>query len=87
MGSDIERGLSENDLEDRKKTYGENRSPKKPQKGFLHFVWDAIQDKTLIILAICAGISIGLGLTVEEDKRYWPSTFYIVSNLFQYWMD
>ena len=74
MGSDPERGLSENDLEERKKTYGENRPPKKKQKGFLYFVWDAVQDKTLIILAVCAGISIGLGVTVEENKRYAKSS-------------
>jgi hypothetical protein len=29
-----------------------------------------MQDKTLIILAVCAVISIALGLTVEKDKRF-----------------
>lgn len=68
IGSDLERGLSEGDLERQKSSYGENRPPEKPSRGFFSFVWDAVQDKTLIILAVCAGISIGLGVTVEKDK-------------------
>lgn len=52
-----------------KRRYGENRPPEKPQRGYFHFVWDALQDKTLIILAVCAAVSIVLGVTVEEDKR------------------
>jgi magnesium-transporting ATPase (P-type) len=80
LGSDPERGLAEGDLEEKKKTYGENRPPKRPQKGFLHFVWDAVQDKTLIILAICAAISIGLGVTVEKEKRYRVILFQFISN-------
>ncbi|KAG0481616.1 hypothetical protein HPP92_012474 [Vanilla planifolia] len=36
------------------------------------FIWDALQDLTLIILMICAAVSIGVGLATEG----WPKGMY-----------
>eukprot|EP00271_Cylindrocystis_brebissonii_P015527 TRINITY_DN38446_c0_g1_i1.p1 TRINITY_DN38446_c0_g1~~TRINITY_DN38446_c0_g1_i1.p1 ORF type:complete len:1112 (-),score=207.67 TRINITY_DN38446_c0_g1_i1:149-3484(-) len=48
----------------RREIYGENRYPEKPAKPFLEFLWEACQDTTLIILAICAVVS----LVAEETQ-------------------
>ncbi len=63
-------GLSKNtqELERRKASFGVNYIQPTPAKSFLALCFDAIQDKTLIILVIAAIISIVLGLAVEEDK-------------------
>jgi hypothetical protein len=50
----------EGDVAQRKKVFGANVIPSKKSKSFLELAWEAIQDTTLIILMICAIISIGL---------------------------
>lgn len=72
LKSDIHSGLDPNDKEDqeaRATVFGRNFIPPKPPKPFLHLMWEAAQDVTLIILVVAAVISIVLGLTVEEDKK------------------
>lgn len=51
-------GLSFNEVERNRQVYGLNVLPKVRQKLFLEFVWDASQDKILILLAVAAGISL-----------------------------
>lgn len=65
-------GVHESDIETRKKIYGANRFAEKPPRSFLMFVWDALQDLTLIILMVCAVLSIGVGLATEG----WPEGMY-----------
>eukprot|EP00253_Pinus_taeda_P005264 PITA_05264 len=50
------------------KVYGLNIFDEKPPRGFLVFVWEASQDLTLIILAVCAVVSLGVGISTEG----WP---------------
>lgn len=60
---DSNRGLdscNEQDLERRRGIYGENVIPPKPTKSFLRLCWEAFHDVILIILLVCAFISIGL---------------------------
>lgn len=44
----------------RLQVFGKNEIPSQPPKTFLELVWEAIQDTTLIILLVCAVISLGL---------------------------
>ncbi|XP_034054606.1 plasma membrane calcium-transporting ATPase 1-like isoform X1 [Gymnodraco acuticeps] len=52
-------GTSE-DIDRRKAEFGQNLIPPKKPKTFLHLVWEALQDVTLIILEVAAIISLGL---------------------------
>lgn len=52
----------------RKEIYGINRFIETPSKGFLVFVWEALQDMTLMILAVCAVVSLFVGIIMEG----WP---------------
>ncbi len=63
-------GLANNpqELERRKSMFGVNYIKPIAPKSFLALCFDAIQDKTLIILIIAAVVSIVLGVAVEEDK-------------------
>ncbi|XP_046983094.1 plasma membrane calcium-transporting ATPase 2-like [Schistocerca americana] len=77
------RGLSgiRADLENRRKVFGSNMVPPKPPKTFLHLIWEALQDVTLIVLEIAALVSLGLsfypykerqeaGVTIDKDKSH-----------------
>ncbi|XP_049796998.1 plasma membrane calcium-transporting ATPase 3-like [Schistocerca nitens] len=77
------RGLSgiRADLENRRKVFGSNMVPPKPPKTFLHLIWEALQDVTLIVLEIAALVSLGLsfypykerqevGVTVDKDESH-----------------
>ncbi|CAF3617423.1 unnamed protein product [Rotaria sp. Silwood1] len=60
---DGNKGLDSNnqqDFEQRRTAYGKNEIPPKPMKTFFRLCWDALHDMLLIILLICAVVSIGL---------------------------
>ncbi|KAI3750311.1 hypothetical protein L2E82_20945 [Cichorium intybus] len=61
----IDEGIKSSDLSVRQDTYGENKYTEKPSKSFFMFVWEALHDLTLIILIVCAVVSIGVGLATE----------------------
>ncbi|KAE9459764.1 hypothetical protein C3L33_08340, partial [Rhododendron williamsianum] len=52
--------------------YGLNKFVEKRSRPFWMFVWDALQDLTLIILMVCAAVSIGVGIATEG----WPKGMY-----------
>jgi len=63
LKSDGKKGLdskNEQDLEQRRAAYGRNEIPPKPMKTFLRLCWDAFHDLLLVILLVCAVVSIGL---------------------------
>ena len=68
----VDEGISEESINRRQKIYGVNRYTEKPSRSFLMFVWDALQDLTLIILMVCAIVSIGVGIATEG----WPKGTY-----------
>ncbi|KAK2651900.1 hypothetical protein Ddye_011756 [Dipteronia dyeriana] len=68
----LDEGVHESDIPIRQKVFGINRFTEKPPRIFLMFVWDALQDLTLIILMVCAALSIGVGLPTEG----WPAGMY-----------
>ncbi|CAL5098392.1 unnamed protein product [Urochloa decumbens] len=63
--STFDHGISASDLDTRQNIYGVNRYAEKPSRSFWMFVWDALQDMTLIILMVCALISAVVGLASE----------------------
>ncbi|XP_042049557.1 calcium-transporting ATPase 4, plasma membrane-type-like [Salvia splendens] len=68
----LEKGVNSSDVPARQSIYGANRYTEKPSKGFWVFVWEALHDLTLIILIVCAVVSIGVGLATEG----WPKGTY-----------
>ncbi|KAL3534395.1 hypothetical protein ACH5RR_002856 [Cinchona calisaya] len=65
-------GVKSSDVPFRQNIYGSNTYTEKPSKSFWMFVWEALQDLTLIILLVCAVVSIGVGLATEG----WPRGIY-----------
>ena len=53
-------GLDESAVEHHRQIYGSNFIPPKSSKKFIIFLWEAIQDTTLIVLLVAAVISLGL---------------------------
>lgn len=51
-------GLSLNEVERNRETYGRNELPKVRPKRFIEFVWEASQDRILILLSVSAVISL-----------------------------
>ncbi|KAH1194643.1 Calcium-transporting ATPase 4, plasma membrane-type [Glycine soja] len=68
----VDGGVNEESINSRQQIYGFNRYTEKPSRSFLMFVWDALQDLTLIILMVCAVVSIGIGIATEG----WPKGTY-----------
>ncbi|KAH9602475.1 hypothetical protein KSS87_007978 [Heliosperma pusillum] len=65
ISSSLEDGILSSDAPLRQKVYGFNVYTEKPLKGFWTFVWEALQDLTLIILMISAVVSLGIGVATE----------------------
>ncbi|KAK2974119.1 hypothetical protein RJ640_025468 [Escallonia rubra] len=65
-------GVVSSDIPLRQKIFGINRFAEKPSRPFLMFVWEALQDLTLIILMVCAVVSLGVGIATEG----WPKGMY-----------
>ncbi|KAF7819054.1 putative calcium-transporting ATPase 11, plasma membrane-type [Senna tora] len=68
----LEEGVKDESINTRQQIYGFNRYTEKPPRTFLMFVWEALQDLTLIILMVCAIVSIGVGIATEG----WPKGMY-----------
>lgn len=68
----LENGISTGDIEIRQQLFGVNKFVEKPSRPFWMFVWDSLQDLTLIILMGCAVISVGVGIATEG----WPTGLY-----------
>jgi magnesium-transporting ATPase (P-type) len=74
LDSNPEKGLSgdEEDIQSRKQAFGVNFIPPKKAKSFWQLALDACEDPTLIILIICAFISIALatyGFMTHGDQN------------------
>jgi hypothetical protein len=62
LRTNIQTGLvsNETDIANRRRFYGKNEIPPRPPKSIFELAFEAIQDPTLLMLMICAAISIGL---------------------------
>lgn len=65
-------GVKASDVIARQNVYGSNKYTEKPFKSFWTYLWEALQDVTLIILMVCAVVSVGVGLSTEG----WPKGTY-----------
>ncbi|TQD89171.1 hypothetical protein C1H46_025293 [Malus baccata] len=61
----LEDGVVSSKIPIRQDIYGFNRYAEKPSKGFGMYLWEAVQDLTLIILMVAAAVSIGVGIATE----------------------
>ena len=70
LNSSVNNGISTSEplLNRRKEIYGINKFTESPARGFWVFVWEALQDTTLMILAVCAFVSLVVGIIMEG----WP---------------
>ncbi|KNA19929.1 hypothetical protein SOVF_056990 [Spinacia oleracea] len=60
-----------NDLIHRRTVFGSNSFQKPPKKSFLRFVVEALKDTTIIILFVCACLSLGFGMKQRGPKEGW----------------
>ena len=60
LNTSVDDGISTSQhlLNQRKEIYGVNKFAESPARGFWVFVWEALQDTTLMILAVCALVSL-----------------------------
>ncbi|KAI5056341.1 hypothetical protein GOP47_0028159 [Adiantum capillus-veneris] len=70
---DLDSGIlgTDADVKERKEDFGENKYDEKPPRGFWVFVWEAFHDLTLIILVVCAVISLAVGILSEGISTGW----------------
>ncbi|KAL8130951.1 hypothetical protein AgCh_007036 [Apium graveolens] len=70
LATSLTNGISTSEqlLNKRRKIYGVNQFTESPAKGYWIYVWEALQDMTLMILAFCAFVSLVVGITMEG----WP---------------
>ncbi|XP_071937978.1 putative calcium-transporting ATPase 13, plasma membrane-type [Coffea arabica] len=74
LNTEVQHGLNGDDDEDilsRIEAFGSNTYRKPPKKGFFHFVWEAFQDPTIVILLACAALSLSFGIKENGPKEGW----------------
>ncbi|KAI4388660.1 hypothetical protein MLD38_000970 [Melastoma candidum] len=71
LSTSLKEGISNSkeSLSERTRVYGVNKFIETPPRGFWFFVWEALQDTTLVILAVCAIVSLVVGIVMEG----WPN--------------
>lgn len=62
---------SPDDLRKRQEIFGTNTYTEKPPKGFFVYVWEALKDLTLMILIVCAILSLVIGISTEGLREGW----------------
>ncbi|KAM7256295.1 hypothetical protein ACFE04_012036 [Oxalis oulophora] len=73
LGTNPAKGIHANDsnLNLRREKFGSNSYVKPPPKGFFYFVVDAFKDTTLLILLVCAALSLGFGIKENGLQEGW----------------
>ncbi|KAL4305031.1 hypothetical protein HN51_038771 [Arachis hypogaea] len=73
IGTVPSKGIDEKEEEiaKRRDIFGSNTYPRPPPKGLLHFVLEAFNDTTIIILLVCAGLSLGFGIKQHGAGEGW----------------
>ncbi|XP_062204909.1 calcium-transporting ATPase 7, plasma membrane-type-like [Phragmites australis] len=61
----------ERDVRRRREAFGGNTYPRRKPKSFWSHVWDALSDVFLIVLLVCAGVSLGFGIKEHGLKDGW----------------
>ncbi|KAH8491099.1 hypothetical protein H0E87_023294 [Populus deltoides] len=71
LETDVKDGTREADAAFRRDVFGANRFKKPPSKSFLSFVLEACKDLTIIILLVCAIMSLVFGIKQHGLKNGW----------------
>ncbi|KAK4258021.1 hypothetical protein QN277_007533 [Acacia crassicarpa] len=78
LRTDIQNGVKGGDGDDdpddvlrRRDAFGSNTYPKPPTTGFFHFVIEGFKDPTILILLVCAALSLGFGIKEKGIKEGW----------------
>ncbi|KAK6243266.1 hypothetical protein QUC31_009675 [Theobroma cacao] len=73
LQSDLKKGINgeEIDLVLRTKVFGANKYQKQPAKSFFSFVLEAVKDTIIIILLVCAVLSLAFGIKRHGPKEGW----------------
>ncbi|PHT26506.1 Calcium-transporting ATPase 12, plasma membrane-type [Capsicum baccatum] len=73
LKSDATNGISGDpeDVARRHEAFGSNTYRKPPTKSFFIFVWESFKDPTIIILLLCAALSLGFGIKEHGPKEGW----------------
>ncbi|KAK7266669.1 hypothetical protein RIF29_19319 [Crotalaria pallida] len=74
LETNIEHGIKGDNSEDiarRREVFGSNTYKKPPSKNFFHFVVEAFKDVTILILLVCAALSLGFGIKQHGAKEGW----------------
>lgn len=71
MGSDQANGLSQDGVKSMREKFGSNVFPEAPMKSFLSIWFEALGDRTLIILVIAAKVSLVIGIVEEGTEKGW----------------
>ncbi|KAF7150132.1 hypothetical protein RHSIM_Rhsim02G0030000 [Rhododendron simsii] len=73
LKTNLEKGIS-GDGEDvlrRSEAFGSNTYRRPPAKSLWYFVWEALRDPTILILLVCAALSLGFGIKEHGLKDGW----------------
>ncbi|KAL6641117.1 hypothetical protein ACP70R_019298 [Stipagrostis hirtigluma subsp. patula] len=70
-GAETGIGGDERDVRRRREAFGGNTYPKPKPKSFWRHVWDALSDVFLIVLLVCAAVSLGFGIKEHGLKDGW----------------
>ena len=76
LGVNPAKGLKPDEVEKHRERFGPNTFPEQPPRGFLAFVWDAMQDMTLAVLAAAALLS--LVALIKEPNDGWHDCLAII---------
>ncbi|KAL3724804.1 hypothetical protein ACJRO7_029898 [Eucalyptus globulus] len=73
LETDVSAGINgdPDDVSCRQNAFGINSYKKPPTKSFFHFVVEAFKDLTIMILLVCAGLSLGFGIKEDGVKEGW----------------
>ncbi|XVF06307.1 hypothetical protein REPUB_Repub06bG0036100 [Reevesia pubescens] len=73
LQSDLKNGIPGDDVDIvlRTKVFGANKYQKQPAKSFLSFVLEAFKDTIIIILLVCAVLSLAFGIKQHGLKEGW----------------
>ncbi|PIN14493.1 Calcium-transporting ATPase [Handroanthus impetiginosus] len=72
LNTELQHGINGDHPEEiasRKEAFGTNTYQKQPTKSFFHFVWEAFKDPTILILLVCAALSLGFGMKENGPRE------------------
>jgi hypothetical protein len=70
IGVDVERGLSDSQVQKQREMFGTNAMPESPQTGFFSLLLDALSETILLILIAAAAVSLAIGLYEDPKNGY-----------------